>query len=162
VAQRYGVFREDEGRSERAIFVIDAAGVICYIDIHDIDDQPDNEELYTVLRQLNETSARQPAPGPAESAGVYVEDADEPLPQGDVILYCARWCKDCRKVRDWLTERGLAFVEVDIDHHQSARNRIRQLGGGRLITTVVDLFGEIVLDFDPAKMEAILTRRSGG
>ena len=49
VALKYGVFRPHEGRSERALFVIDKQGVIQYIDIHDIDEQPDNE---TARRQL--------------------------------------------------------------------------------------------------------------
>jgi len=44
VARKYGVLIEEEGKSERAIFVLDKMGIIRYIDIHDIDHQPDNEE----------------------------------------------------------------------------------------------------------------------
>ena len=32
--------------SERAIFVIDKRGVIRYVDVHDIGEQPDNEVLF--------------------------------------------------------------------------------------------------------------------
>lgn len=52
VAQSYGVLRE-QGFTERAIFVVDKEGVIRYIDIHDIDEQPDNEVLLDVLRDLD-------------------------------------------------------------------------------------------------------------
>ncbi len=52
VAQSYGVLRE-QGFSERAIFVVDKKGVVRYIDIHDIDEQPDNEMLLDVLRDLD-------------------------------------------------------------------------------------------------------------
>jgi peroxiredoxin len=52
VAQRYGVLRE-HGFTERAIFVVDKKGVIRYIDIHDIDEQPDNEALLDVLHGLD-------------------------------------------------------------------------------------------------------------
>ncbi len=52
VAQRYGVLRE-QGFNERAIFVVDKKGVVRYIDIHDIDEQPDNEVLLDVLRDLD-------------------------------------------------------------------------------------------------------------
>ena len=45
VAKKYGVFIEEEGKSERAIFIIDKEGIIRYIDIHDIDEQPDNDVL---------------------------------------------------------------------------------------------------------------------
>jgi alkyl hydroperoxide reductase subunit AhpC len=41
----YGVLRS-EGYSERAIFILDKNGFIRYIDIHDIDQQPSNEELF--------------------------------------------------------------------------------------------------------------------
>jgi len=52
VAQSYGVLRE-QGFNERAIFVVDKKGVVRYIDIHDIDEQPDNEMLLDVLRDLD-------------------------------------------------------------------------------------------------------------
>lgn len=51
VAEKYGVLRP-EGQAERAIFIIDKEGKIVYIDVHDISKQPDNEDLFEVLRQL--------------------------------------------------------------------------------------------------------------
>ena len=52
VARAYGAYRDKDGISERAIFVVDKEGKIAYKDIHDISDQPDNEELFDVLRNL--------------------------------------------------------------------------------------------------------------
>jgi peroxiredoxin len=52
VAQSFGVLRE-QGMTERAIFIVDKQGVIRYIDIHDFGRQPDNEELFEVLREIN-------------------------------------------------------------------------------------------------------------
>ena len=52
VAKAYGAFRENDGISERALFIIDKEGKLAYKDIHDISDQPDNEELFEVLRKL--------------------------------------------------------------------------------------------------------------
>ncbi len=51
VALKYGVLR-DGGITERAIFIIDKKGIIRYIDIHDINRQPDNEELLSELRKV--------------------------------------------------------------------------------------------------------------
>lgn len=51
VAQKYGVLRS-EGMTERALFIIDKEGVVRFIDVHPIDKQPDNEELFEVLRKL--------------------------------------------------------------------------------------------------------------
>src|ERR671937_874529 len=51
VARRYGAYRP-EGYSERALFIVDKDGKLVYKDIHDISDQPDNEDLFEVLRKL--------------------------------------------------------------------------------------------------------------
>ena len=71
VAQKYGVLRSD-GKSERAIFIIDRTGIIRYVDVHDIDEQPDNEVLFRELAEIEgvpvpqeiipEAAARQPSP----------------------------------------------------------------------------------------------------
>ncbi len=51
VCSQYGVLRDD-GYSERANFIVDKNGRIAYIDVHDIDERPDNEELLEILRKL--------------------------------------------------------------------------------------------------------------
>ncbi len=52
VAKAYGAYRENDGISERALFVVDKEGKFAYVDIHAIGDQPDNEDLFEVLRKL--------------------------------------------------------------------------------------------------------------
>jgi peroxiredoxin len=52
VAMSYGVWRENDGISERALFIVDGEGKIAYVDIHEISDQPDNEELFDVLKKM--------------------------------------------------------------------------------------------------------------
>ncbi len=51
-ARVWGVLREDDGYTERAIFVVDRKGVVRYADVHDIDDQPPIEDLFAVLKDL--------------------------------------------------------------------------------------------------------------
>ena len=50
VAKKFGVYRT-EGYTERALFVIDKNGKVIYKDVHDISKQPDNEEIFEVLRK---------------------------------------------------------------------------------------------------------------
>ena len=52
VARLFGAYRQTDGISERAIFVVDKDGKLVFKDIHDISDQPDNEEVLEVLRKL--------------------------------------------------------------------------------------------------------------
>jgi alkyl hydroperoxide reductase subunit AhpC len=51
VAAQYGVLRGD-GLTERAIFVVDKAGRLAYIDIHEIGTQPPTDRIMAALDGL--------------------------------------------------------------------------------------------------------------
>jgi peroxiredoxin len=51
VAAQYGILR-GSGTCERAIFVIDKQGIIRYIDIHDIHEQPPTDRIMEALDRL--------------------------------------------------------------------------------------------------------------
>jgi alkyl hydroperoxide reductase subunit AhpC len=52
VATAYGVFNEEIGRPERAIIVVDPAGIIRYIDVHQLREVPDDAEIAEQLEKL--------------------------------------------------------------------------------------------------------------
>ncbi len=52
VVKKYGVWKEDKGICERSIVIIDKKGIVRYIDVHDITEQPENAQLIEVLRDL--------------------------------------------------------------------------------------------------------------
>ena len=147
VAQTYGVLRS-EGKSERAIFVLDKRGVIRYIDIHDIDDQPSNVELRSVLRQVD--------PEAASRAPKEVEPEDVELPHGGIVMYCTPWCPDCKRARLWLAEVNLAYTEVNITRTPGAELQVKRWANGSAITPTFDIDGQIVVDFDAARLKAVL------
>lgn len=45
VATAYGVFNDQLGRPERAIIVVDAAGIVRYVDVHQLREVPDSDEI---------------------------------------------------------------------------------------------------------------------
>jgi peroxiredoxin len=49
VARQYGVFREKDGISERAIFLVDKQGHIAWSRVYDIPQQPGNDELFAAI-----------------------------------------------------------------------------------------------------------------
>jgi peroxiredoxin len=53
VAQKYGIFRQKEGFSERAIFVIDKAGRITWSKVYAIPELPNNKEVLAELIGLS-------------------------------------------------------------------------------------------------------------
>jgi peroxiredoxin len=52
VADKFGVLRSD-GMTERALFIIDRAGILRYAKVGDINRRPDLEELITALENAN-------------------------------------------------------------------------------------------------------------
>lgn len=52
VAKEYGVWNEEKGFSERAIFIVDKAGKIQYVKIHEILEPPENETILNELKRI--------------------------------------------------------------------------------------------------------------
>lgn len=148
ITELYGVLRPQEGRSERAIFLIDKQGVIRYIDIHDIDLQPDNDELRDVLRKID----------PAAAAH-EVRRSPSPLPYGGIVMYCTKWCADCKVARQWFLEHNLAYTEVDIYSVEGALRQVMAWNNGIMITPTFNIDGTIIKEFNEAKLKEILKDR---
>jgi peroxiredoxin len=52
VAQQYGVYREKDGISDRAIFIVDKDGKIAWARKYEIPQHPDNAELFAALSNV--------------------------------------------------------------------------------------------------------------
>ena len=52
VAKKYGVFREKDGISERAVFLIDRSGTVVWSKVYDIPQQPGNNEIFDALASI--------------------------------------------------------------------------------------------------------------
>ena len=147
VSEKFGVFRA-EGYSERAIFVIDKKGIIQYIDIHNIDEQPDNDILLKVLVEIEPTKSGTKTSVPAPEA-TNVE-------KSYVIIYCTSWCPACRRARNYLDQNGIKYTEVDISRNREAAAKVRGWTGGYETTPTFDIHGTIIIDFDQTKLAKIL------
>lgn len=145
VASRYGVLTA-EGTTERAIFLLDRDGVIRYIEIHDPDDLPDNEVLFKQIRKMDPEAETRKKAAP--------EKVD--LPRGGVVMYCSKWCADCRKAREWLDENNVEYEDVDVYNTPGALKQAREWGDGYLVTPTFDIDGTIVLDFDKERLKEVL------
>ena len=147
VTERYGVFRPRDGYPERALIVIDVQGIIRHIEVFPIDDLPDNEELRKVIRRVDPKAA-------AQEPEVHRPKVE--LPHGGVVMYCTKWCPDCKRARPWLADHKIAFTEVDIYDTPGAEEQVRAWCGGKLITPTFDIDGTIVIDFDKMRLCEVL------
>lgn len=149
VAELYDVLRED-GRSERAIFVIDRQGIIRYVDVHDIDEQPDNEVLFQQLSIIEpDAEPYQPptAPAPVESS------------QEGVVLYCTRWCPTCYRARAYFEQRNIPYTEIDINYDKEAARRVREWANGNQTTPTFEINGTVIVGYDEARLNELFSRK---
>lgn len=159
VARAYDVFREADGHSERALFLVDAEGVVRYVDVHDIADQPDNEALFAELAKLEPEAAgrliaAEPASEePALATRQMMAAGEAPL---SLVMYCRSWCPDCRRARDWLDRQGVAYLEVDVDTDADARDLAASLNEGRLHTPTFVIGADVCVDFRPERLREML------
>ena len=129
------------------MFVVDKEGVVRYVDIHDIDDLPDNEEIYKVLRELEPDAIIPEKPAEAEQPA-----EERPAGQKSVTLYCRPGCIDCRLARRFLDRSSVPYVEVNVRATPSAEAQVREWTGGDLVSPVFDIDGKIVIDFKRAEL----------
>ena len=60
----------------------------------------------------------------------------------------------CKDVREFLSHRGVEFIERDVSQDKDAMKGLEELGIMTTPVTVID--GEIVIGFDRPKLEQLL------
>ncbi len=136
-----------EGYTERALFVVDRSGIVRYVDVHDIADQPSNEDLRNVIREVDPTVRNRPEEPKAEPVA---------LPHGGIVMYCTKWCGDCKTARSWLAKHNLPYTEVDITTTPGAAEQVEKWANGNRTTPTFDIDGVIVVDFDERRLKEVL------
>lgn len=105
----------------------------------------------------------EPEPAVAEAGGAEAtEGAAHGDPDADVIIYGASWCNACRSTAAFLRERGVDFVERDIERDPGARQAMmraaRAAGVSPSGIPVIDFRGTIIRGFDRAALERAIER----
>ncbi len=82
-----------------------------------------------------------------------------------VILYSASWCGACKQAAQFMTKRGVAFVEKDIEKEPDARQEMLQKARAQGVSTqgipVIDVHGTLITGFDPERLGSLLDRAPG-
>ncbi len=87
---------------------------------------------------------------------------------GDVIVYGASWCGACRQTEAFLRERGIAFIERDVEEDPTAASDMRRAAAAAGLhptgIPVIDFRGRIILGFNPDALEEAIreTAPAGG
>lgn len=102
-------------------------------------------------------AARQPTAGEPSGAASAAS--------GEIVVFGASWCGACRQAESYLRERGVAFVERDIEQDPAARQdmmrRARAAGISANGIPIIDIRGRVLQGFDAGAIDRAL-RETGG
>lgn len=49
----------------------------------------------------------------------------------EITMYCTSWCADCHRAKRFLLDRGVRFVEINIDEEPDAEDLVLEVNEGR-------------------------------
>jgi glutaredoxin len=80
-----------------------------------------------------------------------------------VVIYGTSWCGACRKARAFLKDRGVAFVDKDVEKDPAAAAELSQkcarAGVSPTGVPVIDVHGTLLLGFEPGRLSTLLGGR---
>jgi glutaredoxin len=56
-------------------------------------------------------------------------------------MYSTTWCVDCRRAKQFLRERGVAFEEINVDEDPDAEELILRVNDGRRRVPTIEVDG---------------------
>jgi glutaredoxin len=111
-------------------------------------------EVRKVAREAFESFISKPAAQP-EHAAVASES--------DVIIYGASWCGACKQAKRFFQNKGVAFIEKDIEKEPGARSEMMEKARAQGVSTqgipVLDVRGKMMGGFDANAVERLLASK---
>jgi glutaredoxin 3 len=73
-----------------------------------------------------------------------------------IIVYSTPTCPWCTVVKNFLKENHFTFQEIDVSKNRKAAEEMIEKSG-QMGVPVIDIDGEIIIGFDKAKIEELLS-----
>jgi glutaredoxin 3 len=73
----------------------------------------------------------------------------------DIRLFCREWCSWCIDAKDYLTQRGYQFTEIDVGQDRAAYEEMKELSDQTYVPTLV-AGDEVLANFDTDQLEKFL------
>ena len=72
----------------------------------------------------------------------------------EITVYGTMWCGDCRRAKQFLRERGIAFREVNVDEDPEAEELVLRVNDGRRKVPTIGVDGRYFAcsPFDPYQL----------
>lgn len=75
-----------------------------------------------------------------------------------IKVYSTPTCPWCSRAKQYLTSRGIAFEDLNVAEDYNAAKEMIQKSGQRGVP-VLDINGEIIVGFDQARIDSLVSAR---
>ena len=75
----------------------------------------------------------------------------------DITLYSRQWCSWCMDAKEYLSERGYEFIEIDVGRDREAYDEMRELSDQTYVPTLV-ADDQVLANFDTDQLEKFLNK----
>ena len=77
----------------------------------------------------------------------------------DITIYSTTWCGYCKMTMKYLSDKGIAFKDKNIETDEAAHSELmHKIQGNFRGVPVIDIDGEIILGFDRPRIDAALAK----
>ncbi len=90
----------------------------------------------------------------AVESGLFI-----PAVATEIKLYSREWCSWCIDAKEYLTERGYNFTEIDVGQDREAYREMTELSDQTYVPTLV-AGDEVLANFDTDQLEKFLTEHA--
>ena len=73
-----------------------------------------------------------------------------------VKIYSSPTCPYCRKTKEFLTEKGVAFDDYDVTADQDALEEMKKISGSARSIPVISVDDIVMVGFDQSHLEEVL------
>ncbi len=75
----------------------------------------------------------------------------------EIKIYITPTCSWCKKLKEWLKSKKLAYQEIDVIESDKSRDELIEKSG-QMAVPVTDIDGTIVVGFNEAKLEEAIKK----
>lgn len=155
MSKAYGVLEEQSGTALRGLFLIDPEQTVRYAVVHDSSIGRSVEETLRVLSALK-TGGLCPANWKAGENLIDPNAVDILQKSGEarVKIYTLPDCGYCKQVKAFLKEKGVDYVEIDLDSSRAGQEFMNTRGYSGTPVTVIG--GEEIVGLDLKRLEKLI------
>ena len=75
-----------------------------------------------------------------------------------ITMYTTEWCSDCHRAKSFMTERGVAFHEVNIEDDPEAATLVMKMNNGKRKVPTLEIGGRYFAfsPFNPQQLADVL------